>query len=386
MGVDAWGFDEERQAVARRLRSKRLRLGAVRTASFGVIAGILVFGGAAACRDLILSLGWPGWASVVTFLAVLFGVFAAAEVPFSYVGGFRWEHAIGLSTQTFAGWMKDLGKSLALGLGSTIVVGGVLLWLLATTPWWWLVGWVLGTAVSAVLGFLAPIVFVPLFFRFRPLQDERLRNRFVALAARAHVPVLGVFELQASSKTRRSNAAVMGFGRTRRIIVTDTLLRAFQVDEVDSVLAHELAHQSYLDPIRGFLVGSLSSLVIVAFTAWLYSISHSSFGFASIADVAGLPLVAVLFSLVALPFRPVELWWSRIREARADRFSLELTRNPNAFAAAMVRLHDRNLGVAIPSRWEKWLFYSHPSGRERVAFARSFAASQAAGARDLGGI
>src|SRR5438445_468436 len=267
MGVDAWGFDEERQAVARRLRSKRLRLGAVRTASFGVIAGILVFGGAAACRDLILSLGWPGWASVVTFLAVLFGVFAGAEVPFSYVGGFRWEHAIGLSTQTFAGWMKDLGKSLALGLGSTIVVGGVLLWLLATTPWWWLVGWVLGTAVSAVLGFLAPIVFVPLFFRFRPLQDERLRNRFVAL-----------------------------------------------------------------------------------------------------------------------PFRPVELWWSRIREARADRFSLELTRNPNAFAAAMVRLHDRNLGVAIPSRWEKWLFYSHPSGRERVAFARSFAASQAAGARDLGGI
>src|SRR5947209_11151550 len=129
MGVDAWGFDEGRQAVARRLRSKRLRLGAVRTASFGVIAGILVFGGAAACRDLILSLGWPGWASVVTFLAVLFGVFAASEVPFSYVGGFRWEHAIGLSTQTFAGWMKDLGKSLALGLGSTIVVGGMLLWL-----------------------------------------------------------------------------------------------------------------------------------------------------------------------------------------------------------------------------------------------------------------
>ena len=322
----------------------------------------------------------------MTFLAVLFGVFAAAEVPFSYVGGFWWEHAIGLSTQTFAGWMKDLGKSLALGLGSTIVVGGVLLWLLATTPWWWLVGWVLGTAVSAVLGFLAPIVFVPLFFRFRPLQDERLRNRFVALAARAHVPVLGVFELQASSKTRRSNAAVMGFGRTRRIIVTDTLLRDFLIDEVDSVLAHELAHQSYLDPIRGFLVGSLSSLVIVALTAWLYSISHSSFGIASIADVAGLPFVAVLFSLVALPFRPVELWWSRIREARADRFSLELTRNPNAFAAAMVRLHDRNLGVAIPSRWEKWLFYSHPSGRERVAFARSFAASQAAGARDLGGI
>src|SRR5256712_5944234 len=243
--------------------------------------------------------------------------------------------------------MKDLGKSLALGLGSTIVVGGVLLWLLATTPWWWLVGWVLGTAVSAVLGFLAPIVFVPLFFRFRPLQDERLRTRFVTLAARARVPVLGVFELQASSKTRRSNAAVMGFGRTRRIIVTDTLLRDFPIDEVDSVLAHELAHQRYFDPIRGFLVGSLTSLVIVALTAWLYSISHSSFGIASTADVAGLPLVAVLFSLVALPFRPGGLWWSRIPEARGGRFSLELTPKPNAFAAAVGRLHDPNTGRCV---------------------------------------
>src|SRR5437667_11080410 len=94
--------------------------------------------------------------------------------------------------------------------------------------------------------------------------------------------------------------------------------------------------------------------------------------------MAGLPLVAVLFSLAALPFRTVELWWSRIREARADRFSLELTRNPDAFAGAMVRLHDRNLGVAIPSRRQKWLFYSHSSGRECVDSARSFAASHAA--------
>jgi STE24 endopeptidase len=377
MGVDAWGFDEERQAVARRLRSNRLRLGAIRTASFGAIAGAFVFGGSAAFRDLVLSLGWPGWASVVTFLGVLFGIFAAAEVPFSYVGGFRWEHAIGLSNQTFAGWLKDFGKAFALGLGATVVVGGVLLWLLAMTPWWWLVAWFLGTAVSAVLGFLAPIVLVPLFFHFRPLQDERLRTRFESLAARAHVPVLGVFELQASSKTRRSNAAVMGFSRTRRIVVTDTLLRDFPIEEVDSVLAHELAHQRYLDPLRGFLAGSLTSLAIVALTAWLYSVSYASFAIPSTGDMAGLPLLAVLFSLVALPFRPAELRWSRNREARADRFSLELTQNPNAFAAAMVRLHDRNLGVAVPRRWEKWLFYSHPSGRERVEFARSFAASPA---------
>jgi len=89
--------------------------------------------------------------------------------------------------------------------------------------------------------------------------------------------------------------------------------------------------------------------------------------------MAGLPWLAVLFSLVALPFGPPQLRWSRGRESRADRFALELTGDPAAFAAAMVRLHDRNLGVADPRRWEKWLFYSHPTGRERVEAARAFA-------------
>jgi STE24 endopeptidase len=377
MGVDAWGFDEERQAIARRFRSKQLRLGAIRTAILGALAGVFVFGGAASLRSVFLSFGWPGWASVATFLAALFGIFAVAELPFRYIGGFRWEHEIGLGNQTLAGWLMDLGKSCALGLASTVVVGGVLLWLLGTTPWWWLFAWGLGVAVSGVLGFLAPIVLVPLFFRYRPLEDERLRTRFEALAARAGAPVLGVFELQASSKTRRSNAAVMGFGRTRRIVVTDTLLHDFPVDEVDAVLAHELAHQRHLDPLQGFLIGSAASLAIVALTAWLYAGAYSSLAIASPADMAGLPLLTVLFSVVAFPFRPAELRWSRSREARADRFSLELTRDPKAFAAAMVRLHDRNLGVAMPRRWEKWLFYSHPSGRERVELARAFAASSA---------
>ena len=88
--------------------------------------------------------------------------------------------------------------------------------------------------------------------------------------------------------------------------------------------------------------------------------------------MAGLPLLAGLLGLVSLPLRPLELYRSRAREARADRFSLGLTKDPTNFTTAMVKLHDRNLGVADPRPWEKWLFYSHPTGRERVAAARSF--------------
>ena len=375
MGVDAWGFDAERQVVARRLRSKRLVLRAVHGAVVGLLATALVVGGAVSLRDAVLRLGWPGWASTGAFLALLFGAFAAAELPFAYVGGFRWERAFGLSRQRVRGWLEDVAKSLALGLASTLVVGGGLLWLLATTPWWWLPAWILGVAASLGIGFLAPIVLMPLFYRLRPIQDESLRNRFASIAARAGVQVIGAFVLEASPKTRRSNAAVMGFGRTRRIVVTDTLLAEFRVEEIDAVLAHELAHQRHRDPLWGMLQGSLASLAILAVTAWLYDATRASLGIPSPGDLAGLPWLAVLFSLVALPFGPLELRWSRARESRADRFALELTGNPAAFAAAMVRLHDRNLGVADPRRWEKWLFYSHPTGRERVESARAFAAA-----------
>src|SRR5437870_13842690 len=111
--------------------------------------------------------------------------------------------------------MQDLSTTVVLGLGQSVVAGGVLLWLLATSTWWWLGAWLLGLIVSAILGFLAPVVLVPLFYRFRPLTDAVLRGRFAALAAQADVPILGASELRASEKTWRSNAAVLGLGRTR---------------------------------------------------------------------------------------------------------------------------------------------------------------------------
>ena len=378
MAVDAWGFDSDRQAKAHRLRTLRFRLSMGRTVALLALVVVLVLGGSASLRDSVLSLRWPSWASTILFLVLLFLAFLAVELPFAYVGGHRWEAASGLSSQSFRGWAKDLAKSVGLGLGASIVVGGVLLWLLAVSPtWWWLAGWVLGILVSAVLGFLAPVLLVPLFYRFRPLADAALRRRFEALAAKANVPILGVFELGASEKTRRSNAAVMGLGRTRRVVVTDTLVAGFTPEEVETVLAHELAHQKFRDPIRGFLSGSVVSLLILAAVSWVYASTYASVGIRSIADMAGLPFLAAIFSILALPFRPLELRASRSREARADRFSLSLTSDPANFIAAMVKLHDLNLGVADPRPWEKWLFYSHPSGRDRVEMARAFRLSSA---------
>src|SRR5947208_9023272 len=378
MVVDAWGFDSERQAKAHRLRALRFRLSIARTAALVALVVVLLIGGSASLRHAVQSLQWPSLTSTILFLVLLFLSFLAIDLPFAYVGGHRWETASGLSSQSFLGWAKDLAKSVGLGLGGSIGVGGLLLWLLAVSPaWWWLAAWLLGLLVSAILGFLAPVLLVPPFYRFRPLADAALRRRFEALAAKAKVPILGVFELRASEKTRRSNAAVMGLGPTRRVIVTDTLVTGFTPEEVETVLAHELAHQKYRDPIRGFVSGSLVSLLILFAVSWVYASTYTIVGIRSVADMAGLPFLVAVFSILALPFRPLELRASRSREARADRFSLALTGDPANFIAAMVKLHDLNLGVADPRPWEKWLFYSHPTGRDRVEMARAFRAPSA---------
>src|SRR2546426_123864 len=230
---------------------------------------------------------------------------------------------------------------------------------------------------AATILFLVTLLLAPLFYRFRPLADAALRRRFEALATKANVPILGVFELRASEKTRRSNAGVMGLGRTRRVIVTDTLVTGFTPEEVETVLAHELAHQKFRDPIRGFLSGSFVSLLILFAASWAYASTYMLVGIRSLADMAGLPFLVAVFSILALPFRPLELRASRSREARADRFSLALTGDPATFIAALVKLHDLNLGVADPRPWEKWLFYSHPTGRDRVEMARAFRAPSA---------
>ena len=373
IGTDPWGFDEERQALARRLQRRRRRLSWVRTGVLVTYLIALLAGLSSAVRDWALSLHLPGWAASSVYLLVLVAIGWAIGWPFAYLGGFRLERSSGMSAQSLRSWFLDELKSFALGLGAVVVAGDVLLGLLESEPvGWWLLAWALGLVVTLVLGFLAPVVLAPLFYRFRPLKDPDLRSRFEALASRAGVPVLGVYEMGASRKTRRSNAAVMGFSRTRRIVITDTMLGAYTVEEIESVLAHELGHQRFLDPLKGVVVGALLSFVMWSVAAGAYAATWSAFGFRSLADMAGLPLLLLYSGLVSSALGPAELWWSRRREARADRFSLELTRNPAAFASAMVRLNDQNLGVAHPHAWEKWLLYSHPPGSERVDMARAF--------------
>jgi len=212
---------------------------------------------------------------------------------------------------------------------------------------------------------------VPLFYRLTPLPDGPLRTRLLALAGRVGVPVTGVFVVDQSRKSRTANAAVTGLGRTRRILLFDTLLQDFTLEEVEAVLAHELAHQLHGDIRRGLLVQGALTLVTFRIADAALRLGAGWLGLGGPADLAGLPLFGLVLVVVSLAALPLANGWSRHVEWRADRFALR-TADPHAFIASMERLAALNLAEREPHPLEEFFLYSHPSIGRRIAHARQF--------------
>lgn len=304
----------------------------------------------------------------VLLLAVLHEVVA---LPLVFYSTFVLERRYELSTEPFGTWVKDHLKAFAIatsfGLAAAHGVYALIRWL---PVWWWLAAAVVGTAVTILLARLAPVVLLPLFYRFAPLERPALTERLVALSARAAVPVLGVYEWALGAKTKRANAALVGSGPTRRILLSDTLLADYTDDEIEVILAHELAHHVHHDISKG-----LAMEFVVLLTAF-YAASEAlravgaRLGLSSLEDVAGLPIVILVIGAVSLGSTPVLYALSRMNERRADRFALSLTKRPDAFISAMRRLGSQNLAEENPSRATVWMFHTHPPIEERITAAR----------------
>ena len=185
---------------------------------------------------------------------------------------------------------------------------------------------------------------------------------------------MGAYEWGLGEKTKKANAALAGLGSTRRILVSDTMLTEYSEEEIEVVLAHELAHHVHGDVWKGIVFES--ALVVVGFYLASRALAElvARVGLRGATDVAGLPLLLLAAGAVSLVMLPVAHAMSRAHERRADRFALDLTRNPAAFISAMRRLGAQNLAEEHPSKIAQWLFYSHPPLSERIATAQAFRA------------
>ncbi len=367
-------LDSQRQERAREYAGKRRILLLVDLLFSGaLVLAFLLSGLAVTLKQWLVGAGVENpWALVAAYVAVVYAGYTALTLPLAWWRGFVLPHRYGLSTQELRGWFLDELKALGLGLALGLPVAEMVFWLLRTAPdTWWVWAALFLSAVSALLGYVAPVLIVPLFYQLVPLDDPLLRERIGRLAARAGVEVADVYTIRLSRRTRAANALVMGLGRTKRIALGDTLYADFSPDEIEAILAHELGHQVHRDLELGVLVQSAlyfgGMYVAHRFLRW----GVAAFDLEGPGDVSALPLLVLAFGLFSVLVFPLLNAYSRWRERLADRYALK-TSDPRAFASAMIRLANQNLAEADPPRWAVWLLASHPPVRERVALAHAY--------------
>jgi STE24 endopeptidase len=369
-------LDPERQERAKEYARIRRRLMLVELGLGGVYAlAWLIVGWSSVVKAVLLQWTTNEWLLVAGF-GLIFGLgYFLLGLPLSYYEGFVLPHRYDLSTQNLQGWILDQFKGILVGglLGGLVLE--IIYAVLRIAPeTWWLWAALILLVFNVILANLAPVLLMPLFFKFEPLGEEyaELKERLIRLAENAGAHVRGVYKFDMSRRTKAANAALTGLGNTRRIILGDTLLDEFSNDEIETVLAHELGHHVNKDIPIGIAVESLTTLLGLYLASLVLEWGVGLFGFNGPADIAGLPLFILVIGLYSLITMPLSNAFSRWRERRADRYALLTTHKPEAFASAMTRLANQNLADADPEPWVEILLYSHPALNKRIAMAHQF--------------
>ncbi len=364
-------LDAERQQQARQYSKLTRRLLFIELGIGIALLLVLLLSGASAKLAEFLVFPLP-LSAALYFLILAFGL-GIMMAPLGYYQDFVLSHRFGLSHQKLTSWLADRTKTLALGLLLSVCLIIAAYWLIEFLPsLWWLAAWLIVLLVSLVLTLLAPTILISLFFKLEPLPDGELKQRLACLAQRAGIDIKDIFTINLSSKSTTANAMLGGFGKTRRIILSDTMLKEYSPEEIEVALAHELGHHLHHDIARLFWVQTMAFLLAFYLANLALEGGVALFPYQAIGDIAGLPwLLMVLLALFLILRLPLN-WYSRRIELAADKSALELSDNPEGFINLMTKLTDQNLSEAEPVHWERVLFRDHPSYNERVKLAHEY--------------
>src|SRR5882724_8092792 len=283
---------------------------------FGFLAALLATGWTGALRDFATRMSGDFY-PLRLFLYVLFlsVISKVLSIGLDFYG-FRLEHRFNLSNQKLSSWIKDEIKGWVLGLVLGSILAEIVYGVMLTSPnYWWIIAWVIFLALIVFFAQIAPVALFPLFYKFVPLQNEELKARLIRLGERAGTRVRGVYEWKLSEKSKKANAALTGMGNTRRIILADTLLQNYSDDEIEAVLAHELGHHVHSHMIKTIVVEAV--VAFVGFWAASEVLDYAIYQrhmFLQLTDVANLPLLVLVFSVLSLLLAPALNAYSRFTE------------------------------------------------------------------------
>ena len=336
-----------------------------------VLLIIFLFGGLIATYDHLVSpLSTSPIISAILFFMLLGWVSTLLGIPFDLYGTFRIEARYGFNTTTSRIWIADFLKSQTIGAVLLAFLITVVFWLISWSPQqWWLWVWGFMAIFSLIMMFISPYVIEPLFNKYEPVTEEGLEDDIRAMMEKAGLKVGKVLQMDASKRSRHSNAYFTGIGKVKRIVLFDTLIRQMSHGEIVAVLAHEIGHWK-----RGHIWKRLLWAEIMALAgSWL---GFKMLAWPGLSGLLGLPddislpakmvVLGFVASLALFPLGPFSAWRSRCHEREADRFASDLTGRPEDLASALVKMSAENLSNLFPHPFYADFYYSHPPTVERV--------------------
>jgi len=311
--------------------------------------------------------------TVVLFALIGYVAFWLVSLPFDYYRGYVLERRFELSTESSRGWFLDNVKASGLSLLVVLAfVYGVYNFMWLNLTYWWFFTWLVSAFFIAVFMFVAPVLIMPLFYKFPRLKDEKLLNGLTRLADKAGIKVIGVFEMKAGARTKKATAALTGVGRTRRMLLSDTFLSNFSKDETESVMGHEIGHHVYGHIWKYTMLFSGAFLLLLFVANKIVQVGSGFFGILRVDSAASIPLLALTLGLLYACLIPLINTVSRRAEGQCDQYELDLVERPDDYISAMTKLCDQNLRYAYPSPLMESLFYDHPSGKNRIDRALAY--------------
>jgi STE24 endopeptidase len=309
--------------------------------------------------------------SYLLFIAFIIATGAAAGIiffPVNFYTEYYLEHKYNLSNQTFLKWIWENTKTLL--ISGAVGIPVLLIFFYSLNKFhllWWLPFAIILFVISVILARIVPVFILPLFYKIVPIENEDLINRIRALAKGAGIKVENVYKFNLSKNTKKANAAFTGIGKSKRILLGDTLLEKYSADEIETVIAHELGHYKRKHIIKNIFIGTASSFLTLFLIAYLYNLSLPWFGFTTVVQISAIPLLSLWAMIISLILNPLSNMLSRKFEYEADEYAVYSTNKSEAFISTLEKLTDQNLGDREPNPLVEWFFYSHPSIKNRVA-------------------
>lgn len=313
-----------------------------------------------------------GYLRFIAFVVILGLISSIIFFPISFYSEFILEHKYNLSNQSFRRWIWENLKGIMVGSVIGLPLLLIFFWSMNTFyELWWLPFAVIIFIVSVILAKIVPLIILPLFYKISPLENEELKERIIRLSKEVGMKVENVFSFNMSKNTKKANAAFTGLGKTKRILLGDTLIDNYSQDEIETVIAHELGHYKHKHILKNIFIGTVFSFLTLYLIAVFYNLSLNWFGFISITQISALPLLSAWAMLLGTIQEPLSNYISRKFEYEADEYAVKSTNKREAFISTLNKLTDQNLGDKEPHPFVEWFFYSHPSVKKRISFIES---------------